>query len=644
MVLMTSDLRNGRRASFYEKVRYRFDTIMARGALGQIVLLLVMGFFFFLFIVIASLLMYHIFVGNPNFDTITDIFARTFMLILVPDPVDLSDGGLVYFSALLAIIAGLFVGGTLIGILSTAINDRMDQLRRGRSFVAEEKHTVILGWSSKIFRIVSEIVIANENHQGQCIAILANRDPVEMEIELRERIGDYRGTIVVCRRGKPIVTQDMELVNVVAARSVIVLSPDDRREPDSHVIKILLTAVKIMSHRKEKLPFVVELIDRRNVEICRISTKNSPIELVTVLPEVLIPRLLVQSCRKRGLSNVYLEIFDFDGDEIYFQKMENYPHLIGKSFKDILFGFDTSSIIGIADPQGNVILNPPSDMTCTAEHEILSITQDDDTTIASHFETFKIYEDAIVVEKSEFVPKPERNLIIGWNRFAGTVISELDNYVQSGSKLTIACSFPEEEETLKNLHGKVKNHELHHINGDTVCRRFLESLDYSSYDNILILPFNPEASDEQEDVDANTITTLVYVRNIEQERGLDLSITTEMLLEESRAVADMGVFGDFVVGDEIIGRIIAQLAEESRLQEVFRILLTVEGNEIHIKPITHFVKTGMEVNGYTLLEAARRKNQIYIGYIKGHDIVINASKPETVSFDENDKIIVVAHD
>ncbi len=52
----------------------------------------------------------------------------------------------------------------------------------------------------------------------------------------------------------------------------------------------------------------------------------------------------------------------------------------------------------------------------------------------------------------------------------------------------------------------------------------------------------------------------------------------------------------------------------------------------------------MEVNGYTLLEAARRKHQLYIGYIKGHHIVVNPSKLETVTFEEQDKLIVVARD
>ena len=539
-------------------------------------------------------------------------------------------------------MAGLFVGGTLIGILSSAINDRMDQLRRGRSFVAEENHTVILGWSSKIFRIVSEIVIANENHPGLCITILADRDSVEMEQELRERIGDYRGTNVVCRTGKPIVTSDMELVNINSARSVIVLSPEERNDPDSHIIKILLTSAKIVGDREEALPFVVELMDRRNQEICRIAVRGKMINVVSILPEVAIPRLLVQSCRKRGLSNVYLELFDFDGDEIYFHSLAEFPSLVGKTFADAVFAFDTSSIIGVVDAEGKVDINPEYSLVLQEADELLSISEDDDTTILSNMTNYNINEEAIVKAFNVQEASAERNLIIGCNRFLAPVIRELDDYVHPGSKLTIAAAIGDDIEKIKESWSQIKNHEVDIIQGVTGDRRFLETIDFQSYDNILILPHNPEGSKEFEDIDAATIKTLVFVRDIAYQKKLDLSITTEMLLEESRAVADLGELGDFVVGDEIIGRIIAQLAEEFRLKEVFRILLTVEGSEIYLRQAPDYIKPNVEINGYTLLEACKRRKEICIGYIKDNEILVNAQKSKSVTLSPTDKVIVVA--
>ena len=41
--------------------------------------------------------------------------------------------------------------------------------------------------------------------------VLADRDKVEMEDELREKVPDLRGTRVVCRSGSPIDLGDLAL-------------------------------------------------------------------------------------------------------------------------------------------------------------------------------------------------------------------------------------------------------------------------------------------------------------------------------------------------------------------------------------------------------------------------------------------------
>ena len=65
-------------------------------------------------------------------------------------------------------------------------------------------------------------------------------------------------------------------------------------------------------------------------------------ETVFVLSSDLIARITAQTCRQSGLSVVYSELLTFDGDEIYFQ---NEPKLIGKTFKESIFAYETSSVI-----------------------------------------------------------------------------------------------------------------------------------------------------------------------------------------------------------------------------------------------------------------------------------------------------------
>ena len=105
---------------------------------------------------------------------------------------------------LLVTIGGIFIFSSLIGVLSNGINAKLEDLRKGRSFVIEQDHTLILGWSSKIFTIVSELAIANQNKKNARIVILADREKVDMEDEIRDKVEQLFSSKVICRKGSPM--------------------------------------------------------------------------------------------------------------------------------------------------------------------------------------------------------------------------------------------------------------------------------------------------------------------------------------------------------------------------------------------------------------------------------------------------------
>ena len=84
---------------------------------------------------------------------------------------------------LLPTLGGVLVISSLIGVLSNVIQNKIEDLRKGRSLVMEENHTVILGWSSQIFTVLAEIIEANINPKNPAIAILADREKIDMEDE-----------------------------------------------------------------------------------------------------------------------------------------------------------------------------------------------------------------------------------------------------------------------------------------------------------------------------------------------------------------------------------------------------------------------------------------------------------------------------
>ena len=110
---------------------------------------------------------------------------------------------------LVVTIGGIFVVSTLIGVLCSGIEGKLDELRKGRSQVLENDHTIILNWSPSIFDIISELVVANASRKRPRIVIMADKDKVEMEDEIAAKVPDLRNTRVICRSGDPTDLYDL---------------------------------------------------------------------------------------------------------------------------------------------------------------------------------------------------------------------------------------------------------------------------------------------------------------------------------------------------------------------------------------------------------------------------------------------------
>ena len=97
-------------------------------------------------------------------------------------------------------ITSLFVSGALIGALTTGLSNKLAKLREGHSQVIETGHTVILGWSSHVFSIISELVIANENQPRSCVVVLGRNQKPDMVTAINKNVGYTGRTRIVCRQ------------------------------------------------------------------------------------------------------------------------------------------------------------------------------------------------------------------------------------------------------------------------------------------------------------------------------------------------------------------------------------------------------------------------------------------------------------
>ncbi|HEX8743832.1 MAG TPA: NAD-binding protein [Thermoleophilaceae bacterium] len=627
-----------------DRLRYAFDNTMARGTpalIGWLVVATLALVVLFSIVVLAGDFAPES--GDGERPGVIRQLFNSLLHAMDPGTVAGDDGKWPFLLLMLLLtIAGLLIVSALIGVLATGLDRQIEELRKGRSAVLERDHTLVLGWSETVFTVLTELAIANENEPDPSVVILGDRDRVEMEDAIRAKVRDLRNTRVVCRTGDPTDLTDLRVASPQTARAVIILSPADEGDPDSQVIKTMLALTRGPDRRDEPYRIVAEIHDPSNMEAARLV---GGAEAVLVDKRETISRLLVQSARQKGASLVYNDLLDFEGDEVY---MHRDPALDGRSFGDALLAYEDCAVIGMR-AFGEVELNPDPETEIVPGSEIVAIAEDDARLQSATAATEPVDDDAIVVAP----PRPAatgRVLILGFNGRTPTVINEFARYLAPGSSLTVVADFPPAREAIERECSDCGGLEVATEVGNTTDRRTLERLGVGGYDHVIVMPYSDQLDHQR--ADARTLVTLLHLRDIigGDGSGPAPTLTSEMLDDRNRELAQVTRVDDVIVSDRILSLMLTQLSENERLAAVFGELFAADGSEIYLRPAGEYVKLGRTVSFATVVAAAARRGEVAVGIRvpgdsddpRGYEL--NPPKSRRARFGEDDRVIVLAED
>ncbi len=615
---------------FRARLRYWFDNTMSRGTtslvawLGFISLLLIVGF---------SVAMYAIKGADTSGNLLLDLwgtFIATFSLS-VPGKGPLVELALWFVLAL----GGIFVVSALVGLLTSGFAMKVEQLRKGRSLVVERDHTVILGWSDQVYTVVSELVEANRSRRRAAITILAEQDKVDMEDWLRHRLGHTGHTRIICRTGSPLDLSDLELVNLNASRSIIVLAPSgvSADDADAYVLKVLLAINRGPNFRDQRHHTVAAVRSSHNQSVAQLAGGDA----VVIDSDEISARLVVQTARQPRLSAVYHDLLDFDGNEFYITPERR---LVGHTFGQALFAYTNSCPVGIFAADGVARLNPPMDTVIRPDDQLVILAEDDSKIKLS--DRAPAVDGAAVVHSFRGPQAPENTLILGWNGRAVRILEQFDIYVTAGSTVDIISDRPDADQAVAQFAPRLRQLAVRVKEGDTRDRGVLESLDVAAYSNIVVL------ADDQLDplaADSRVLVTLLHLRDMLARRGRNVQIVSEMRDERDRALAQLTRADDFVVSEQLVSLLMTQVSENRHLRSVFADLFDADGAEIYIRPASYYVRLHPELTFATIVESARRRGEVAIGYRvaepgDGPGVVLNPPKNQPMP--PIDRVIVLA--
>ncbi|XP_027167104.1 ion channel CASTOR-like isoform X2 [Coffea eugenioides] len=564
---------------------------------------------------------------------------------------------------------GMLVFAMMLGLVSDAISEKFDSLRKGRSEVVGQNHTLILGWSDKLGSLLNQLAIANESLGGGMVVVMAERDKEEMELDIAKMEFDFRGTSVLCRSGSPLILADLKKVSVSKARAIVILAEDGNADQsDARALRTVLSLTGVKEGLRGHI--VVELSDLDNEVLVKLVGGDL---VETVVAHDVIGRLMIQCARQPGLAQIWEDILGFENCEFYIKR---WPQLDGMPFEEVLICFPDAIPCGVkaASYGGKIILNPDDSYVLQEGDEVLVIAEDDDTYAPAALPT---------VKEAPFMPitrparKPQKILLCGWRRDIDDMIVVLDAFLAPDSELWMLNEVPEKEREKKLIDGGLDSSRLVNITlvnreGNAVVRRHLESLPLESFDSILILA-DESVEDSAIQADSRSLATLLLIRDIqakrlpyreamvsqvhrssfsqgswigEMQQASDKSvIISEILDPRTKNLLSMSKISDYVLSNELVSMALAMVAEDRQINDVLEELFAEEGNEMQIRGAKLYLREGEELSFYEVLLRARQRREIVIGYRVANTerAVINPpAKHEKRKWSVNDVFVVIA--
>ena len=624
-----------------ERLRYRIDNTLARGV-GMVLLWL--GVLTALFVILVAVIIQITGIG-PS-DSSTSLTEGVWLAItrsLDPGTFSGDEGDKFRFGMLAVTLIGIFLGATIIGIISSGIDTRLETLRRGRSAVVEVGHTLIIGRSDKLSVVISELVEANRSERGRAIVVLTADDPVEVTDEIRRDVKDLGTSRLVVRSGSPTRVNDLARMNPQDAKSVIVLSPDDDTAR-AYLVKVVLGLNQLIP-AGSATTIVAEADDE---EVADALGEVVGPRLNTVISSAIVARITAQVSRMSGLGAVYQELLDFDGDEMYIVPIPE--RWVGSSFGQLTLASSKATIIGLERADGTVSLTVESESIVMAGDKAIGIAEDDSV--------FVLDRDPVPWARPADHPvmglelTRERTLIVGWSSNAQLIIKEVETHVSQGSELVILVD-PEFHEAADveaelALAGVAKQSVSLRF-GSTISRPVLaDVLSSGAFDHVMLLCERSKFG--LDEADARVLLTLMHVRALSPDSTNN--VIAELADPNDVELGHQGDSSEFIVSMQLISLLMAQLSESPHLSHVFADMFDGVGAAVAMHPAERYVPLG-ETDFDAVIASARNWGVVAIGYravspdggsaALAGGIRVNPSKTDRISFNAGDMIVVLVN-
>lgn len=600
-----------RTVTWQDRFRYRFDRLLSRGsaaAIGWVVwiavlLALVGGVVFWAF--------------GIDFDGRTgpvESFWQAFLIAIGSGGI-VDVGWMERLVTFVFVFAGVFLTGSLVGVLVAAVTKRLDELRRGRSRVLESGHTVVVGWSPRLMSVIDELLAEDPRSRGVSVVVLADRDKQSMEDAFRARYQGRERNRVLFRTGNPSLRADLELVGVDTARAVIVLSGGS--QVDAVAVRRALAAFEV---EPDDAHVVAELVNPR-VARSLVASTDGGVAAVTI-GEV-VADMFAQAVRAAGMAEVFDQLLSFGGQELYVMPAGD---LAGTAFYESNVIAEGVVTIGIVDGERDAVLLPPSDRMIASDDQLVVVAENSQVRASRSTGSHQPAD-----WKAAAAP-PASIVMIGWNEMAPGVLERLAGYLPDGSRVEVLA-----DSTL--LEGGTPSWTWSIDGGFTHTkhdpRHVIDTIARAEADVVAILGYSAGMTDEE--ADAMSLLTLLTLDRARDTGELAAErIVAHLFDNELATLARAHADGDFVITDALASRMLVHTSRDRHMSAIYTELFDALG------PIIDTIEVEPGSISYGDIVAGLASAQVVpLGVIVDGELTLNPLRSTRLEFGPDDCAVVI---
>lgn len=603
--------------SFRERFQYWFDNQMQKGSIALIRLLAIVTAAAIILIAVALIAL-----GHSNTTNGADVFWDSFATIInawMPYYED-GDGSIGYLIVMaIATVMGLLVTSVLIGIISNAIEQHIDGLKDGKSMVLEKDHVVILGFVPGEYTLINQIILA-AGTKKRTIVIGSDIDCEEMSDAIDENLDVPKNVKLIYRTIDMYDPSSLEKLSLATSRHIIITPMGDK-----NTIKTLLAVSLLINSTDNENVRVAALVSKNEYQFPDTVAKKH--NVTTIQMRNAIAKMIALSCTQTGLSDAFREVFAFDGNEFYSLEINA---AYGMSFGELSYRLDKAVPVGVIH-DGKVCLNPGKEFVISEGDKIIVFAEERDFAALTDLE----YQEQFA-NKYQSSDHGRCVAVIGYNASFKTVYREMSETI---SEVVVAGIPSDKKDAVLKLSNLFENRELV-INEEEIDEVENMTELAKNADHVVLLS---DYTLDDEEADIQNIFRIMRLRDIRTKLDLELSITAEMRKQANINLIREEEHIDYVVNSNMSSLFLSQLSENYELTDLFKEILSHNGNELHLKKIKDFGVDGAHtIQEYRNLALAN--NCILLGYLKAenYESCFNPSLLEKISLNPEDSLIVLS--